>query len=87
VNNNLTQNPIAMYILSRFSCFSFLVSDFTSKLNKLSIIVNTIQIDWSKGEPSGLVDIGTHKLCLYSHGPDRKLRKPVVIYMSYGTSN
>ncbi|KAH8750650.1 Alpha/Beta hydrolase protein [Hyaloscypha finlandica] len=42
-------------------------------------MANAVPIDWSKGEQSGLVDIGTHKLCLYSHGPDRKPGEPVVI--------
>jgi hypothetical protein len=38
-------------------------------------MVNTLQIDWSKSEQSELVGIGTHKLCLYSHEPDRKPRE------------
>ncbi|KAE9380713.1 alpha/beta-hydrolase [Stipitochalara longipes BDJ] len=39
-------------------------------------------IDWSKGEQSGLVDIGTHNLCLYSHGPDCKPGEPVAICLT-----
>ncbi|RDW57170.1 hypothetical protein BP6252_13818 [Coleophoma cylindrospora] len=36
-------------------------------------------IDWSRGEQSGLVSIGTHNLRLNSYGPDRKPGEPVVI--------
>jgi pimeloyl-ACP methyl ester carboxylesterase len=39
------------------------------------------QIDWDKGDKSGLVSIGSHKLYLSVSGPDRKPGQPIAILM------
>ncbi|EEA26900.1 hypothetical protein TMatcc_004816 [Talaromyces marneffei ATCC 18224] len=36
-------------------------------------------VDWNTGEKSGRVSIGSHKLWLSVHGPDRKAGEPLVI--------
>ncbi|KAJ5995284.1 hypothetical protein N7481_002261 [Penicillium waksmanii] len=41
----------------------------------------TSEIDWDKGDKSGLVSIGSHKLYLSVSGPDRKPGQPIAILM------
>ncbi|OJJ45244.1 hypothetical protein ASPZODRAFT_133876 [Penicilliopsis zonata CBS 506.65] len=38
-------------------------------------------IDWDKGDKSGLVSIGAHKLYLSASGPDRQPGQPIVLLM------
>ncbi len=38
-------------------------------------------MNWNVGEQHGLISVGSHSLCLYSYGPDRKNDEPVALIM------
>jgi len=45
-------------------------------------MASTIDVDWERGESTGLVSIGSHRLCLHAQGPNRQSSDPVVIIIS-----